>query len=110
MSKINSSKEEAEGSKIMIRDDDFLKYDANDKPDEDSLPLSNSLADAEDNQANFSHLLEQSKLFSKRSNTNQETEKTDHNGGDPVERTMGLGNQHNRNNGDHEVDLFKPQE
>ena len=78
----------AESSKIMIRDDDFLKFDANDKPDEDSLPLSNSLAYA-DNQANFSNLLEQSKLFSKRSITNQETEKTDHNGGDPVERTLG---------------------
>ena len=59
---------------ILIHDeDDFLKFDENEKRDEDSLPLSNSLAFG-DKSANLSNILDQSNPFSKRA-ANQEVDR-----------------------------------
>jgi len=71
---LKPQKGEEDGSKIYIRDDDFLKFDSNEKPEDDSLPLSGSIAFG-DNPGNLSTLLEQGNLFSKQMSSVGDKEK-----------------------------------
>ena len=87
---------------IMIRDDDFLKFDDNEgKNGEDSLPLSGSLAFGGEQPGNLSNILESSNPFSKRT-TNQEIDK--------FTKDVANGSSHQRMQKLSSNDMFKPQD